>query len=104
MKIRNCVAALFLILLASNIYAIPILDGGWFIDEIAVSGLPSNDSPYVFALTSGATFSLTDILVVGDTFTVTDNVLGLILTTTVGVGGSAFGDNAEADSAWVSGL
>jgi len=88
----------------------PVLDAGWFYDQInpAETGGPSNpsvSSPYVFTLGGSAVFSITDAFIVGDTYKVYDSG-SLILSTSVGAG-AAFAPSVlypSADTAWKSGL
>jgi hypothetical protein len=88
--------------------AAPIVDGGWFQDYVDTTGVNSAFSPYVLALSSPVTLSITDAFVdpvAGDIFQVYDNNV-LILTTAFNTPGmrTAFGDNGTADNAWVSAL
>lgn len=87
--------------LAASADAAPVLDGGWDSDVIFAAATDSVGSPYGFTLTSSAWFRITDAFAIGDQFQVFDGAL-LILTTALGVLGSAFGDDATADGAWTS--
>ena len=77
----------------------PILDAGWFYDQIDGRFVDSVDSPYIYNLTGPAHFRITDDFIVGDTFYVYD-FGSLILTTSTPYAGvpTAFSDPGE--SAW----
>jgi hypothetical protein len=61
--------------------AAPVLDGGWASDSISAAATDSLSSPYVYNLSGGAVFSITDDFVTGDQYKVYDFGV-LILTTT----------------------
>jgi hypothetical protein len=81
----------------------PILDAGWASDQINAAWVNSADSPYVYNLDNPAYFRITDDFIVGDQYKVFD-FGNLILTTALNTPAvrTAFGDNADADDAWVS--
>ena len=58
----------------------PVLDAGWFYDQINQAFVDSIDSPYIYNLTNPAYFRITDDFVVGDTFYVRD--FGILILTT----------------------
>jgi hypothetical protein len=89
-----------LLISAPKVDAAPILGGGWVIDQINAANTDSAGSPYSFTLSDPAYFRITDILVVKDVYKVYESS-SLILTTTFFSNPTGFGDNAEADAAWV---
>ncbi len=88
---------------AKFVQAAPVLDAGWYSDEIDGRFVDSMFSPYVVNLTVPAIFSITDAYIEGDTYFVYDGG-SLILTTTVGAGIAFPPSNGTADAAWTSGL
>ena len=60
----------------------PVLNAGWNYDQVDVVAQNSEDSPYVYNITSPEEFTITDAFVAGDNYFVYDNGI-LILTTTV---------------------
>lgn len=101
MKLRTLTATTALALaLAGGAAAAPVLDGGWAYDDINAVQTPSTFSPYVLNLATPAWFRITDAFSPGDTFTVTDSILGVILTTSFQAFPAPFGDDPFPDSAW----
>ncbi len=80
----------------------PVVDGGWAYDQIGAASTDSDFSPYVYALSAPALFSITDAYIVGDQYFVYD--FGSPILTTALFSGTAFGDDAFVDAAWTSGL
>ena len=108
-KIALGAVSFALLALSTAAWSTPVLNGGWDATDADASGftdhiddlLPALNAGgvYGYALSEAATFSITDVRVLGDIWTVYD--FGLpILTTIVQSFASAFGDNADADSAW----
>ena len=104
------VVAVALFAISAVAWSVPTLNGGWDTTDGDASGytdhilgvLPALNvgGPYVYALSGPAIFRITDVLVVGDIWTVYD--FGApILTTLVQSFASGFGDNAEADGDWM---
>jgi hypothetical protein len=93
----------FVLLLAVNVWAAPVLDGGWSVDEIASAFMPSLGSPYAYTFSSPVYFRITDTLVVGDTWYVYDGNLMLMATSLDGAQASLspIGDPA-GDAGWTS--
>ncbi len=58
----------------------PILDAGWFYDEISDRFVDSIDSPYIYNLANPAYFRITDAFIVGDIYYVRD--FGTLILTT----------------------
>ena len=77
----------------------PVLDAGWFYDQINGRFVDSVDSPYIYNLTGPAYFRITDDFVVGDTFYVYDFGT-LILTTSTPYAGVPTGFPNPGESAW----
>ena len=77
----------------------PVLDAGWFYDQINAAFVDSVDSPYIYNLTSPAYFRITDDFVVGDTYYVYD-FGSLILTTSIPYAGVPTGFSDPGESAW----
>ena len=77
----------------------PVLDAGWFYDQINAAFVNSVDSPYIFNLASPAYFRITDDFVVGDIYYVRDGVT-LILTTSIPYAGVPTGFPNPGESAW----
>lgn len=99
--------------IASHANLIPVLNGGWLVnpglaefgysDVISDPSIDSNNSPFAYNLLGPAIFRITDVLNVGDAWTVFD--FGVpILTTTLQSFASGFGDNAEADADWTDNI
>lgn len=61
----------------------PILDNGWFADQIDQAFTPSQASPYEFVLDTPAYFRVTDQFIVGDTYFISDATLGPLGFTTL---------------------
>ncbi len=89
--------------LVRPVQAAPVLDAGWYSDQIDGRFIDSEFSPYELTLSVPAIFSITDAYVVGDTYFVYD-FGSLILTTAVGTGVAFPPSDATADAAWTSGL
>jgi hypothetical protein len=87
------------------------VDGGWAADTTTVLNAPSDNSPWTFTFgAAGGYFSITDAFIVTDIYTVTDSVLGLIITTAPGLIAAVWttpsdptGDAAWADSSYSKG-
>lgn len=77
----------------------PILDAGWFYDQVNSPFVDSVDSPYVFNLTKPAFFRITDDFMVGDLYYVRD-FGSLILTTSLPYAGVPTGFPNPGESAW----
>lgn len=82
----------------------PVLDEGWFYDEIDAAFVDSIDSPYIYNLTEPAYFRISDNFVEGDIFYVYDNS-SLILTTSIPFSGVPTGlptnyDGYDGDLTW----
>jgi hypothetical protein len=58
----------------------PILNAGWVSDVIFGIGTPSGDSPYLYNLAAPAIFTITDDFIMGDVYTVTDNLVVILVT------------------------
>jgi hypothetical protein len=58
----------------------PVLNAGWVYDQIDLAWTDSVDSPYVYNLGVAATFSITDDFVEGDTYTVFDLGVPILVT------------------------
>jgi len=108
-KLSMGVVAAALYAASAVAWSVPVLDGGWNTTDADASGYTDhiNDAggfnlggPYVYALSGPAMFRITDVLALGDIWTVFD--FGLpILTTTVQAFASGFGDNLQADTDWM---
>lgn len=83
----------------ASAHAAPVLDGGWFSDQIGAAGTNSDSSPYVFTLTSDAFFRITDAFAPGDDFVVNNNG-SLLLDPGLAAFPMGFGDDSDADDAW----
>jgi hypothetical protein len=77
----------------------PILDAGWFYDQVNSPFVDSVDSPYVFNLTKPAFFRITDDFIVNDIYYVRD-FGSLILTTSLPYAGVPTGFPNPGESAW----
>lgn len=81
----------------------PVLDAGWFYDQINAAFVNSVDSPYIFNLAKPAYFRITDNFVAGDIYYVRD-FGSLILTTSIPYAGvpTGFPDPSPyfPESAW----
>jgi len=77
----------------------PILDAGWFYDQVNSPFVDSVDSPYVFNLTKPAFFRITDDFIVNDIYYVRD-FGSLILTTSLPYAGVPTGFPDPGESAW----
>ena len=77
----------------------PVLDAGWFYDQINAAFVDSIDSPYIFSLATPAYFRITDDFIVGDTYYVRDFGV-LILTTSAPYAGVPTGFPNPGESAW----
>ena len=98
---KMAAAALLALGFATVAEAAPVLDSGWFSDDVENANNPSIASPYEFTLVAPAMFRITDAFVVGDTYTVY-NFGSLILTTSFQGFAAGFGDNPSADFGWTS--
>jgi hypothetical protein len=77
--------------------------GGWAADTTGALNAPSDNSPWTFTFGgAGGYFSITDAFLVTDTYTVTDGLLGLIITTTPGLIAAVWTmpSDPTADAAW----
>jgi hypothetical protein len=81
----------------------PILGAGWTYDEVDAVATNSLDSPYAYALAAPAMFSITDQFIAGDTYTVYDFGLPILITAFNGAQPSLLpiGD-ANGDAGWTS--
>ncbi|MEM1381680.1 MAG: VPLPA-CTERM sorting domain-containing protein [Pseudomonadota bacterium] len=79
--------------------AAPVLDGGWFGDQIDDVGINSASSPYVFTLTNDAFFRITDAFIPGDDLVVNNNG-SLLFDPGFAAFPMGFGDNIDADTPW----
>jgi hypothetical protein len=79
----------------------PILDAGWFYDQVNLPNQDSIDSPYVYNLLGPAYFRITDDFMVGDIYSVKD-FGGLILTTSIPYAGVPTGFPNPGESAWLN--
>lgn len=96
---RRLAAMCFVAVMAGTASAAPVLDGGWFGDQIDQAFVNSENSPYVYNLTSPAMFRITDDFVVGDIYYVYD--FGApILTTSLPYAGVPTGFPDPGESAW----
>ena len=116
MNIRHSLSIVMagaMMLVCSAAWSIPVLNGGWdttdsdgsgYTDHInAIAPALNVGGAYNYSLGSAAIFRITDVLNTGDIWVVYD--MGApILTTTLQSFATGFGDNAEADAAWVSGI
>jgi hypothetical protein len=104
-KLAVLALGLVVVLGAQTVQADPILDGGWAVDVIDDSFIPSQDSPYSFVLTNPAYFRITDQFVPGDVYYVFD--FSTYLFTTIFSGAQAsilpIGD-PTGDAGWTSAL
>lgn len=50
-----------------------VLDSGWQNDSVQSSGVPSDNSPWSFTLTSSAFFRVTDAFTTGDIYSIVDS-------------------------------
>jgi hypothetical protein len=108
-KLSMGIVAAALYAISTVVWSMPILNGGWsttdadasgYTDHIlAVSPALNAGGAYVYALSGPAIFRITDVLALGDIWTVYDFGVA-ILTTSVVSFASGFGDNAEADGDW----
>ena len=79
----------------------PILDAGWFYDQVNQPFVNSVDSPYVYNLANPAYFRITDDFVPGDIYFVND-FGALILTTSLPYAGVPTGFPDPGESAWLN--
>ncbi|MEM1410381.1 MAG: hypothetical protein AAGG79_06510, partial [Pseudomonadota bacterium] len=79
----------------------PILDGGWFEDQLEDIGIDSGASPYEFTLTDSAFFRITDAFLTGDDWVVNNNG-SLLFDPGLAAFPTAFGDNVDAASGWTN--
>jgi len=77
----------------------PVLDLGWFYDQINQAFVDSVDSPYIYNLTNQAYFRITDDFIPGDNYYVSDFGI-LILTTSAPYPGVPTGFPDPGESAW----
>lgn len=71
--IKTALLATALALVAVPAQAVSlVLDSGWQSDSIAIAGVASLNSPWMFTLTSDAYFRVTDAFATGDTYSVAD--------------------------------
>jgi hypothetical protein len=108
-KLSMGIVAAVMYAISAVVWSMPILDGGWDTTDADLSGYTDHvdavtpalnvGGAYAYVLTGPAIFRITDVLVLGDIWTVYD--FGVpILTTAVMSFASGFGDNAEADGDW----
>ncbi len=77
----------------------PVLDLGWFPDQINAAFVDSVDSPYIYNLSEPAIFRITDDYVPGDIYYVAD--FGTpILTTVLPFAGAPTGFSGSGELAW----
>jgi hypothetical protein len=79
----------------------PILDAGWFYDQINAAFVDSIDSPYSYNLARPAYFRITDQFIVGDLYFVRD-FGNLILTTTLPYAGVPTGFGGVGEAGWTN--
>ncbi|QIE42208.1 VPLPA-CTERM sorting domain-containing protein [Meridianimarinicoccus aquatilis] len=101
--LKGAVTALGLSLASISAHAAPVLDGGWFGDDVQDTNTASDFSPYTFTLLADAWFRITDAFLTGDKYTVfeTGSTTPLLTTALFGFS-SGFGDNTTADFGWTS--
>jgi len=96
---KRLVAVCFVVMMVGTASAAPVLDGGWFYDQIDLAFVDSIGSPYVYNLTDPAFFRITDDFVPGDIYYVYD--FGApILTTALPYAGVPTGFPNPGESAW----
>jgi PEP-CTERM motif len=78
--------------------AVLVLDSGWQNDTLDVAGSPTQNSPWTFTIATTATFSLTDAFLVGDTYTLSGDIVG---STVVGAGANDIRGTGSFGSAWL---
>lgn len=102
-KISRGLLVLGLCIGTSAANASPVLNGGWYEDNLTADNVASDGSPYTFTLLTAAWFRITDAFLVGDTFTVfeTGGVSPLLETVNQAFA-TGFGDNTNADFGWTS--
>jgi hypothetical protein len=86
-----------------SVDATPVLDAGWAYDQIDRPFVDSEQSPYMFSLSTDAWFRITDQFVVGDVYQVYDGATFLFSTVFSGAMTSILpiGD-AAGDAGWTS--
>ena len=96
---KRLVAVCFAVMMVGTASAAPVLDAGWFGDQINLAFVDSLGSPYVYNLTGPALFRITDDFIVGDIYYVYD--FGApILTTSLPYAGVPTGFPDPGESAW----
>lgn len=81
--------------------AAPVVDGGWYADELQTAGGTTDNSPYAITLTKPAWFRITDAFLTGDDWQVF-NFGSPLLDPGLQAFPAPFGDNADADDGWTS--
>jgi hypothetical protein len=82
-----------------------LVGGGWIYDQVDGVGIPSQNSPWTFSFgAAGGYFSITDAFEITDDYTVTDSVLGLLITTAAGAIPAVWStpSDPDADAAWAN--
>ncbi len=96
---KRLMAVCFVMTMVGTASAAPVLDAGWFSDQINEAFVNSISSPYVFNLTDPAVFRITDDYVIDDIYYVYD-FAALILTTTLPYAGAPTGFGGDGEAAW----
>ena len=97
---RNIVIGIALLMAPLSASATVLnLNGGWQDDVLSAAGRPTDNSAWTFTIATGAHFSLTDCCQVGDTYTLSGDIIGL---TAVGAGVNDIRATGSYGSAWLN--